>query len=101
VGLIALLSSFFRTPMVALFSGVAVFFGLWVVNKILLFVHLNWKESTAGSWAGGAMYALPFRYEDLLLSHDPVRVAGGFAGFILWGAAMVALAAVVVKRRDI
>lgn len=101
VGLVCLVSSFFRTPMVSLFVGVVVFFGLWLVNKIFFFISVNWKDSGAGKFFGGVTWALPFRYEDLLMSHDIPRVLGGFAGYLAWGAAMVALAALVVKKRDI
>lgn len=101
VGLVALVSSFFKTPMVSLFVGVVVFFGLWLTNKIFAFVGQRFAESGAGKFASGVTWALPFRYEDLLMSHDVPRVLGGFAGYLAWGAAMVAIAALVVKRRDI
>lgn len=101
VGLIALVSSFFRTPMVAMFVGVLVFFGLWLTNKIFSFISTNWKDSGAGKVFGGITWALPFRYEDLLLSHDVPKVLGGFAGYLVWGVVMVALAAFVVQKRDI
>lgn len=101
VGLIALISSFFRTPMVAMFVGVLVFFGLWLTNKICSFVSTNWKDSGAAKVFGGITWALPFRYEDLLMSHDVPKVLGGFAGYLVWGVVMVALAAFVVQKRDI
>ncbi|MEZ4295946.1 MAG: hypothetical protein R3B70_13305 [Polyangiaceae bacterium] len=84
-------ASFFRTPIVALFVGVLVFFGLWLTGKLLgLF-----EATKAASWA------LPFRYEDLLVSPEPLRVLGGVAAYVGWGAVMVAAASLVVKRRDI
>ena len=91
VGLIALVSSFFKTPIVALFVGAPVFFGLWLTNVILEYVNPD----------HAARWALPFRYEELLTSHEPLKVLGGAAASIAWGALMVALATVVVKRRDI
>lgn len=101
VGLIALVSSFFRTPMVSLFVGVVVFFSLWLTNKILSFIGTRFADSGAGKVCGGITWGLPFRYEDLLMSHDVPKMLGGVAAYLVWGAAMVALAALVVKRRDI
>jgi hypothetical protein len=47
-------------------------------------------------------WAFPSAYESkLLVSPDPVRVFGGLAALIGWGAAMVAGAAAIVSRRDI
>ncbi|MEZ4306928.1 MAG: hypothetical protein R3F14_02615 [Polyangiaceae bacterium] len=86
------MSSFFRTPIVALFVGVLVFFGLWLTGKLL---GLPSEATKAASWA------LPFRYEDLLVSPEPLRVLGGVAAYVGWGAVMVAAASLVVKRRDI
>lgn len=91
VGLIALVSSFFRTPIVGMFVGLGLFFALWVVNKILFLIEA----------ARPATWALPFRYEDLVVSHDWLQVVAGCAGYLAWGVATVALAALVVKKRDI
>ena len=67
------------------------FFGLWLTNAILQYVNPD----------HAARWALPFRYEELLVSHEPLKVLGGAAASIGWGALMVALATLVVKRRDI
>lgn len=91
VGLTALVSSLFRTPIVALFVGVAVFFGLWLVNTILDLIPAT----------QGATWAFPATYEKLLVSSEPLRVLGGLAALIGWGAVMVTAAAMILKRRDI
>jgi ABC-2 family transporter protein len=92
VGLTALVSSFFRTPIVALFVGVAALFGLWLAGSILGF----FDATQAATWA------FPSTYESrLLVSSDPARVMGGVAALVAWGAVMVAGAAAIVSRRDI
>jgi len=91
VGLTALVSSLFRTPIVALFVGIAVFFAVWLTSTILgLF-----PSTKPGTWA------FPSSYDSLLVSNQPLHVVGGFAALIGWGALMVAIAAVIVKRRDV
>ncbi|MBK8256107.1 MAG: ABC transporter permease subunit [Polyangiaceae bacterium] len=90
-GLTGLISSFFRTPIVALLVGVVVFVALWIIAKIF-----GWIEATKV-----AAWALPFKYEDLVVSHQPLRVLGGIGAYIGWGAVMTAAASLVVKRRDI
>ena len=49
-----------------------------------------------------ATWAFPATYESkLLVSPDPLRVVGGVAALVAWGAVMVAGAAAIVSRRDI
>lgn len=91
VGLITLVSSLFRTPMVALLVGVVVSFVLWLTNTILELI----PSVKPGTWA------FPFRYEELLLSHQPHEVLGGMAASIGWGAVMVLFATLILKRRDV
>jgi hypothetical protein len=91
VGVSALVSSFFRTPIVSLFVGSAVFFGLWITYKIFNFVDA----------LHGATWAYPFAYVDLLESPEPLRVLGGVAALVAWGAVMVLGASAVMNRRDI
>jgi ABC-type transport system involved in multi-copper enzyme maturation permease subunit len=94
VGLTALVSSLFRTPIVALFVGVAALFGLWLTSSVL--GALSFDATQAATWA------FPSTYESrLLVSPDPLRVVGGVAALIAWGAVMVAGAAAIVSRRDI
>jgi ABC-type transport system involved in multi-copper enzyme maturation permease subunit len=92
VGLTSLISSFFKTPIVALFVGVGVLFVLWLASTIL-----GLSDATeAMTWA------FPSAYESkLLISPDPARIFGGVAALLAWGAAMVAGAAAIVSRRDI
>ncbi len=91
VGLITLVSSLFRTPMVALLVGVVVSFVLWLTNTLLeLF-----PSTKAATWA------FPFRYEELLLSYQPHQILGGVAASIGWGALMVLVATIIMKRRDV
>jgi ABC-type transport system involved in multi-copper enzyme maturation permease subunit len=92
VGLTALVSSLFRTPIVALFVGMGLLFVLWLASTIFgLF-----DATEAVTWA------FPSAYESkLLVSPDPLHVLGGVAALLAWGAAMVAGAAAVVSRRDI
>ncbi len=91
VGLITLVSSLFRTPIVALLVGVVSSFSIWLINLILELI----PSVKGGTWA------FPFRYEELLLSNKPHYVGGGVVASIAWGAVMVAIAAVIVKRRDV
>lgn len=91
VGLIALISSCVRTPIIALLVGVAVFPTLWITNKILGLIEA----------AKPATWALPFRYEELLLSPEPVRVLSGVGAFLGWGALMLVIATLIMKRRDV
>jgi hypothetical protein len=91
VGLVALISSFFRTPIVALFAGAGVMFVLWLTNTILGLI----ESTKAATWA------FPSSYQALVVSPEPLKVVGGLAAFIGWGAVMVLLASLVVKRRDI
>lgn len=92
VGLTTLVSSFFRTPIVALFVGVATLFVLWLACSIFGI----FDATQVATWA------FPSTYESrLLVSHDPLRVVGGVAALIAWGAVMVAGAAAIVSRRDI
>jgi len=91
VGLTALVSSLFRTPIVALFVGVGVFFVLWLTNTILGLI----PATEAATWA------FPATYDKLLVSSEPLRVLGGVAALLAWGCAMVTAASIVVKRRDV
>ncbi|MFS8072030.1 MAG: ABC transporter permease [Byssovorax sp.] len=92
VGLTTLVSSLFRTPIVALFAGVATLFVLWLACSLFGI----FDATQVATWA------FPSTYESrLLVSPDPLRVVGGVAALIAWGAVMVAGAAAIVSRRDI
>jgi ABC-type transport system involved in multi-copper enzyme maturation permease subunit len=90
-GLTTLVSSLFRTPNVALFSGAALVFSLGLANTIFGLI----AATAPLTWA------FPGTYEGLLVSPDPLRVVGGIALLVLWGGACVAAAAEITRRRDI
>lgn len=91
VGLTSLMSSIFKTPVVALFVG----FGSVVVMGILR-IGLGWSEKTqALTWA------FPASYDKWLLSPDPTYVAGAVAVLLAWGATGVIFATEILRRRDI
>lgn len=92
VGLTTLVSSFFRTPIVALFVGMAVMFAVLLTGWILA----RFDATATVAWA------FPSAYESkLLVSPNPLHVIAGLAGLVGWGAIMVAGAAAIVSRRDI
>jgi len=90
VGLTTLVSAFFRTPIVALFVGMAVMF------VVLLMGWGLYKAELPAEWAFPSVYE-----SKILVSADPLHVVGGIAALIAWGAVMVAGAAAIVSRRDI
>lgn len=97
VGLISLVSSFFRTPVVGLFLGMGVLIAMVVLNLIVSF----FKEVESYKWIYQARWIFPSSYYDLLLSPDFVFVLAGLAALIGWGAICVTAGAEVVRRRDI
>jgi ABC-type transport system involved in multi-copper enzyme maturation permease subunit len=117
VGFSSLISSLFRTPIVALFTGAGAGFTLWLIYTILgLFVatHEAVKEAqkldpqvqtwvpawlAKGSEAG--QWLFPNRYEQLLVRPDVATVIGGILLFVVWGGLCVAGSAAIVQRRDI
>ncbi len=117
VGFASLISSLFRTPVVALFVGAGVGFGLWVTYQAFRFFASDaFRAITSGTkidpsapsqpvgWQkvfDAAMWAFPNRYEKLLVVPDAGQVIGGLALFVVWGAACVALSSLMVSRRDV
>ncbi|MFO0660821.1 MAG: ABC transporter permease [Polyangiaceae bacterium] len=97
VGLISLVSSFFRTPVVGLFLGMGVLITMVVLNLIVSV----FKESTSYKWIYQARWVFPSSYYDLLLSPDVVFLLAGLAALLGWGALCVTAASEVVRRRDI
>ena len=91
VGYVSLISSLFRTPIVALFVAGGGGFALWLAYKIFSFIPATHSVG----------WAFPNRYEQLVVSPDPLYVLGGLALFVAWGGACVAAASVIVNRRDI
>jgi ABC-type transport system involved in multi-copper enzyme maturation permease subunit len=91
VGFASLMSSLFRTPIVALFVGAGVGFAIWLANGIL----------GAFATTERITWAFPNRYERLLVEPDPLRVVLGLGLFVAWGAACAGLASFIVSRRDV
>jgi hypothetical protein len=48
-----------------------------------------------------ARWALPFKYQELLTAPQALKVLGGAGASIGWGLVMVAIAAFILKKRDI
>ncbi len=91
VGLVSLVSSSFRTPVVALFSGFGVLFAMAVTNLILGLI----EKTRILTWL------FPSTYASLLVSPDPLRALGGIGALIAYGVAMACFAAWLVERRDL
>jgi ABC-type transport system involved in multi-copper enzyme maturation permease subunit len=91
VGFASLMSSVFRNPIVVLFVGAGVGFGIWLLNAILGY----FKSTEQLTWL------FPNHYEKLLFEPDPLKVLAGLALFVVWGAACVAASSLVVARRDV
>ena len=92
VGLINLISSWFKNPILALFTGAGIAFGLWLAHVIVLLM---------GDDAKFATYVFPSTYETFMVSPEPTRAIGGVALSIVWGAVLIAAATLIVRRRDI
>jgi ABC-type transport system involved in multi-copper enzyme maturation permease subunit len=91
VGFASLISSLFRTPIVALFVGAGVGFAIWLLNGVLG----HYESTERLTWL------FPNHYEALLFEPDMLKVAGGLALFVLWGGICVAGSCLVVARRDV
>ena len=91
VGFASLMSSLFRTPIVALFVGSGIGFAIWLLNAILGY----FPSTERVTWI------FPNRYESLLHEPDPLSILGGLALFVAWGAVCVAASSLVVVRRDV
>ena len=91
VGFASLMSSFFRTPIVALFVGAGVGFAIWLANAILGYFPSTEKIT----------WIFPNRYERLLIEPVPLTVLGGLGLFLVWGAVCVAASSLIVSRRDV
>lgn len=91
VGFASLMSSLFRTPIVALFVGAGAGFAIWLANGILGYFPSTEKIT----------WIFPNRYERLLIEPLPLTVLGGLALFVAWGAVCVAASSLIVSRRDV
>jgi Cu-processing system permease protein len=90
VGLTTLLSALFRTPAVALFTGVAVLFAMGILNLVFSFF-----DSTRP-----LTQLFPGTYEKWLLSPEPGKIGGGVGVLLAWAATCLLGATEVVRRRD-
>lgn len=91
VGLIDLVSSLFKTPIVGLFIGAGVMFAMAITNLVLGI----FEKTEQLTWA------FPSTYERLLVSPEPLRAFGGMALLIGWGSVCVAIASEIIRRRDV
>jgi ABC-type transport system involved in multi-copper enzyme maturation permease subunit len=91
VGFTSLMSSIFKTPIVALFVGAGVGFAIWLLNGILGIFEATQRLT----------WVFPNRYEKLLYEPDPLLVVAGIGLFLLWGGLCVTGASAIVARRDI
>lgn len=91
VGFASLMSSIFKTPIVALFVGAGTGFAIWLLNGILGY----FPSTERITWI------FPNPYERLLIEPDPLKILAGIGLFLLWGAICVAGASAIVSRRDI
>ena len=92
VGLVNLVSSWFKMPVLSLFIGAGVAFGLWLARLIVLAI---------GDRAEALTWVFPSTYEQFMVSPDPLRSLLGCALAIGWGALAVGLASMIVRRRDL
>ena len=90
VGLTTLLSALFRTPAVALVTGVAVLFTMGILN-----LTFGFFESTKM-----LTNIFPGTYEKWLLSPEPSKIAGGSGVLLAWAATCLLGATELVRRRD-
>jgi hypothetical protein len=97
VGLLNLVSSWFKQPMLALLTAIGVGFCMFLARVILEAVGADPSRA-------GALYAawiFPGHYEVLLVSPDPLRAIGGCALAIAWGGLLVAATTFILKRKDL
>lgn len=117
VGFASVVSALFRTPIVALFVGAGAGFALWLAYKLFSAVSSEkfsrllspfprepgevWHPTGWQKVFDALTWAFPNRYEDLLVEPHPEKVLAGLALFVLWGGACVAVASLIVSRRDV
>jgi len=91
VGFACIVSSLFRTPIVALFVGAGIGAVLWLAHALL---GLS-PKTEAITWA------FPNAYEQLLVLPEAAKVLGGAVLFIVWGALCVSASTLIMTRRDV
>lgn len=91
-GYTTLVSSLFRTPIVAMFVGAGI--GSFLVVTYLILRAIG-ETTEVATWL------FPNKYVWLMVSPDPSRALGGMALCIAWGALCVLASTAIVRRRDI
>ena len=91
VGLTMLISSLFRTPVLALFVG---FGATLFVGLVRLLLEISEKTK----WA---TWAFPGSYDQLLVSPNVIRVLSGGALLMVWGALCTTAAVEIVGHKDL
>jgi Cu-processing system permease protein len=94
-GLTALVSSFFKTPVLALLTTIAVAFGLWIIKQILTNVR------SLPEWVASLRYAIPGTWEPYLLSPRVEDFGLGTLVCVGFGALCTAAACFSLAKRDV
>jgi len=95
VGLASLVSSWFKAPILSLFTGVGVGFALFVARAIVAALSIRYE------WMDSVKWAFPASYESLMVKPDALDALSGCAADIVWGGALVGLAAFIVQKKDV
>jgi ABC-2 type transport system permease protein len=90
LGLTALCSALFRTPIVSLLTSLCALFVFWLLAMLGKFEKLAFL-----SWA------TPSHYEDGLVSLEPLQALGAAGAYVLFAAAFLGLAYLALRRRDL
>lgn len=93
-GLTTLVSSFFRTPIVALLSSVATAFVLFVLRTVL-------ASDLAPAGVRALRYAFPGAWETRMMSPRPAHFGAGMLACFAFMAVCTALACVSLRKRDL
>lgn len=93
-GLTTLVSSFFRTPIVALLTTVATSFVLFVVRLVL-------DKADLPEWAHKLKYVFPGSWETYMMSPKPQHFGAGMLACFAFMAACTGLACVLLRKRDL
>lgn len=98
-GLTILMSSLVRRPIICLFIGMIVFFGISVTD---LAVDVAIKsKSTTFAWLKYVGYAIPDYYESWMVSPNIAKQVGAMTILLGFGALATAAAAWLMNRRDV
>lgn len=90
VGLVALCSSLFRTPILSLLTSIAALLAFGALHLLSLFEKLSFLK-----------YALPSHYEEGFFQPDPLRVLGSVGAFAALAALFLVLSWLTLRARDV